>query len=65
MVNGQNGHFELNFVVKFQVPVDHFDHENFDLDYGHDQNFDYLTSNISRFRPWLCYPLWSKNDHGH
>ena len=59
MVNGQNGHFEFNFVVKFQV--DHFDHENFDLDYGHGQNLDYLTSIILRFRPWL----WSKNDHGH
>ena len=38
MVNGKNGHFEFNFVVKFQV-----DHN------GHGQNLDYLTTNIPRF----------------
>ena len=54
MVNCQNGHFEFNFVVKFQV--DHFDHGKF----GFLQWSWSKSLSILRFRPWS----WLQNDHG-
>ena len=47
MVNGQNGHFVLDLVVKFLG--DCFDHRNLDFDNGHSQNLDYFTTDIPRF----------------
>ena len=64
MVNGQNGHFVLDLVVKFLG--DCFDHNtrNMDFDYGHSQNLDYFTTDIPRFwamvvvtkSPWPLKP---------